>query len=110
MARLATIASLTSEGELLICLDSEFLCFGAEAENDPSKRVFFDLGTDREPSVSQTINCEHEFGIMVLLNSLCTRMLDYLKICVLVLPYYNYGEILIASHLNLLNICADGVR
>ena len=39
----------SSEGELLIRLGSEFHSFGTGAENEPPKRVFLDLGTDREP-------------------------------------------------------------
>ena len=74
---------------------------GAETENDPPKRVFLDLGTDREPSVAdRNINCEYEFGMMVLVNSLCTRVLDYLMLCLLVLPYYSLRS-LIEVYLNL---------
>lgn len=42
---------LSSEDDALISLGNEFHNFGAELENDPSKRHILDLGTYKEPSV-----------------------------------------------------------
>ena len=36
-------------------------------------------------------------------------MSGYLMLCILVLPYYNYGDFLIEGYLSSLNICTDGV-
>ena len=68
------------------------------------KTNFLDHG-----QLSQTVNCEYEFVIILLVNSICTQMSGYLMVCLTVQPNYSYGDFLIEGYLNSLNICTDSV-
>ena len=57
----------------MISFGSEFHSFGAVAENVLSKREVLDLGTDREPYLSLTANCDCEFQMWALIGLKCIQ-------------------------------------